>query len=96
MVERSGVIIKVHAKPRSKRKELVFEGGLNVVACVKEPPAKGKANKAILKLLSKQLDIPSSNLEIIGGHASTTKMVRIEGLDETGYLNKAREATSKS
>jgi hypothetical protein len=49
---------------------------------VKEPPEKNKANKAILKLLAKELGLPSSALELVQGATSTTKTIRVNGIDQ--------------
>jgi hypothetical protein len=40
---------------------------------IKTPPKKGKANLAILKLLSKTLNIPKSQIDLIKGHTSPKK-----------------------
>ncbi len=46
------------------------------------PPVEGKANKALIDFLSKKLDIPKRNLEIISGQHSKLKSVRIQGLSK--------------
>ncbi|AMO71071.1 DUF167 domain-containing protein [Sphingorhabdus sp. M41] len=40
-------------------------------------PENGKANAAVLKLLSKALRLPRTSLEIIRGNNARTKLVRI-------------------
>ncbi len=47
---------------------------------VTEIPEKGKANKALIKLLSKQWKIPKSNINIVRGETSRTKILEIEGI----------------
>ena len=61
---------------------------------VKEPPDKGKANKAVIKFLSRYFDIPSSSFSIIKGHKTKTKIVsviedKMEGVKRTivGVIN---------
>lgn len=49
---------------------------------VTAPPEKGKANKAVLKLLARQLGLPLSALTIVSGSTSQQKMLDISGLDE--------------
>jgi len=43
-------------------------------------PEGGKANDAVVKLLSKLLDVPKSNIEIISGHSARNKRVVIKGV----------------
>jgi uncharacterized protein (TIGR00251 family) len=38
---------------------------------------KGKANKALIKFISKEWDIPSSNIKIISGYKSQIKKIMI-------------------
>jgi uncharacterized protein (TIGR00251 family) len=47
-----GVILDVHVKPKSKLFQLKVEGDELVVSC-REAPVKGKANKELLKQLSR-------------------------------------------
>lgn len=49
-------------------------------------PEKGKANKALIALLSKHWKTAKSNIEIIRGETSRTKTLQVEGLDPE-YLN---------
>jgi uncharacterized protein len=45
---------------------------------VKEPPEDGKANAAVIELLSKTLSVPKRDLQIIRGEASRIKHVSIQ------------------
>ena len=44
------------------------------VTCV---PENGKANKEVIKLLAKELKIAKSSLEIIHGHTSNRKIIKL-------------------
>ena len=55
------------------------EGRLKIKVTV--PPEGGKANKAVVELLSKALKVPKSSIEIVRGESSRIKTVRIEGID---------------
>ena len=65
--------IKVHAKPRSKQENIEKISDSEYRVWVKEPPADGKANKAIIKLLSKYLKIPKSNITLTHGTRGKVK-----------------------
>ena len=46
-------------------------------------PVDGKANKALIEFLSKQLKIPKTSIEILKGHTSKEKTVLIKNCDQT-------------
>jgi hypothetical protein len=71
--------ITVRVKPGSKKGSLVqpsLDGELLVY--VREPAMQGKANKAVIELLAEYYDMPKSNIEIIRGHSSRTKLISID------------------
>jgi uncharacterized protein (TIGR00251 family) len=76
----STLIVVVHPGARRENVGPLTERGLKV--SVFAPPEKGKANKAVLNLLSRQLDVPKSRLAIFRGEKSRLKEIRIEGLCE--------------
>ncbi|NLS05662.1 DUF167 domain-containing protein [Rhizobium sp. P32RR-XVIII] len=55
------------------------DGASHLKARVTAVPEKGKANKALIALLSKALGIPKSSIELISGDTSRKKILRIEG-----------------
>ena len=67
---------KIHPKA-SREKIVVSDESFDIY--VKSPPDKGKANLAVLKTLSKFLDISSSSLKIIKGNTSRNKIILIQG-----------------
>lgn len=46
------------------------------VSCV---PEKGKANKALLALVSKALGVPKSSISLVSGDTARQKILRIDG-----------------
>lgn len=54
------------------------DGALSVKARVSVPPEGGKANKALIALLSKALRVPKTSVEIVSGETSRTKNLRID------------------
>jgi uncharacterized protein (TIGR00251 family) len=58
-----------------------MEGG-GIKIRLTAPPVDGAANEALVKFLSDRLDIPKSQIEIVSGHASKNKIVRIEGVSQ--------------
>jgi uncharacterized protein (TIGR00251 family) len=61
-------------------------------ARVAAPPEDGKANAALIALISETLDVPKSKVRIVAGGASRMKIVEIEGAPPlvTQRLSQAR------
>ena len=76
----TGTLILIKAKPNARKNQIngTFDGMLKVSVTL--TPEKGKANKAIIKLLSKTLSIPSSQVEIVAGKTSSMKKVLAIGI----------------
>lgn len=53
-------------------------------------PEKGKANKAVIRLLSRELGIPASRIALSKGIASSNKTIEIEGLSSDELNRKLR------
>ena len=72
-------ILKVYLQPKSSKNEIVgsYRDGIKVK--VTAPPTEGKANEALIKFLSKEFKISASSIEILKGHHSREKIIRIEG-----------------
>jgi uncharacterized protein (TIGR00251 family) len=75
------VIFDVRVIPRSSRSEIVSDHGGALKVKLRSPPVEGAANDELLSLLSKELKMPRSFIEIVSGHTSKTKRVRIESAD---------------
>jgi uncharacterized protein len=77
-----GVILPVRAHAGARRNAILGEreGALRVA--VTAPPEKGKANRAIIALLSKKLGVPKSAIELASGETSPQKRLLIVGGSE--------------
>ena len=67
--------INVKAKPNSSESKVEKIDDLNFVVSVKDPPVQGRANRAIIKILSEYFHSPS--VRIVSGHISRNKVVEI-------------------
>ena len=70
--------IRVNVKPNSKIEELTHEGN-DFTIRVKEPAREGKANQAVIKLLARHFGIPRSQVRILSGLRSRSKVIEIAG-----------------
>jgi len=68
--------IQVKVKPNSKIEELSREGDSFIIK-VKEPPREGRANQAVIKLLAEHFSIPQSQVRILSGFKSRSKIVEV-------------------
>ncbi len=73
------VFLKVYLQPKSSKNEMVgpYRDGIKVK--VTAPPIEGKANEALIKFLAKEFKISASSIEILRGHNSREKIMRIGG-----------------
>jgi uncharacterized protein (TIGR00251 family) len=69
--------IKVLAKPNSNKAEVKRINETHYMVSVKEPPVKGEANRAILKLLSRHFGVSLSKVRMIHGHTSRNKTIEV-------------------
>ncbi len=78
-----GIALRIYLQPRSAKNEIVgpYRDGMKVR--VTAPPTEGKANEALIRFLAKELGVAPSSVEIIRGHRSREKILRIGApLDE--------------
>lgn len=75
-----GTIIAIRVHTGSSRRGCEFSSEEQVDVYVHSPPQKGKANKELLKVLSKVLGVPVSRIEITKGHTSRNKIVLVHGM----------------
>ncbi len=81
-----GIRIVVHVVPNAKETGILIDIDGSLMMRVNAPPIKGKANREIVKWLSKRLKKPSSQVRIIAGLTSNLKTLKIIGIDESTFL----------
>ena len=80
-------VISVKVLPKSSRDEVIgMEGDICKVK-IKAAPVDGKANKALISVLSKEFNLPKKSIEIISGHTSRLKRVRISGMVQKDLIS---------
>lgn len=72
----------VHVRPGGRRDAVdgTFDGVLALR--VSAPPVDGRANEAVRRLLADALGVARSDVEVVAGHGSRRKRVRIDGDEE--------------
>ena len=73
--------LKIYLQPKASKNEIVgpYRDGIKVR--VTAPPVEGKANEALLRFLATSFDLSPSQVEILKGHHSREKVLRLSGID---------------
>lgn len=71
------LFIKVKTRAKETNVEKINKN--NFIVAVKEPPVKGKANRAVIKALAEFLKIRPSQIIIKSGAASRQKILEVLG-----------------
>lgn len=70
----------VKVVPRASRNQIVGREGDAIKIRLNAPPVEGKANEALAKFLAETLGVRRAQIEIVSGHASRHKIVRVRGV----------------
>ena len=74
--------LKVKVVPGASRTEIVGRLGEALKVRVAAPPEGGKANQEVVALLAAKVGLPFAAVSVVSGHASASKVVAFQGLDE--------------
>ncbi|MGB9683002.1 MAG: DUF167 domain-containing protein [bacterium] len=69
--------ITVKVKPNSSREGIEIEDGI-YIATLKAPPVEGRANEALIELLSEYFKKARSKIDIVSGHKSRIKIIELK------------------
>ena len=79
-VQADGVLLSVKLQPRASANEIGDALGSELRIKVTAPPVDAAANEALVKLLAQQLDCPRNRVELLRGHTSRHKTIKLYGL----------------
>lgn len=87
----TGLLINIKLTPKAKQPAFgevieLPDGKQALKLSVKSVPEDGKANKELIDFLSKKWKIPKTNIEIISGHTSRLKTLKISGITEITFI----------
>lgn len=77
-----GVLLAIKLQPRASANEIGERVGGELKVKVTAPPVDAAANEALLKLLAKHFDCGRNRIELVRGHTSRHKVVKIYGMSE--------------
>jgi len=87
-------MLSVRIQPRASRNGIVLREGGGLKIRLTAPPVDGAANEALIRFLADTLSVPRSQVEIVTGHTSRDKIVRVAGIGQEEaeeVLNQAGE-----
>ena len=85
----------VRVQPRASANEIVgFDETERLKVRVTAPPADGKANAAVVELLSEAIGVPKSAITIERGDTARSKTIRVDGLSADAVRERVRTTSS--
>jgi uncharacterized protein len=87
-----GVLLSVKLQPRASVNEIGEALGSELRIKVTAPPVDAAANEALLKILAQQLNCPRNRVDIVRGHTSRHKTVKLYGLAVEDVVAKLSQA----
>ncbi len=85
-----GVLLSVKLQPRASANEIIPHGGVGdeLRIRVTAPPVDAAANEALVRLLAERLDCARSSIELVRGHKSRHKVVKLHGFTPEEVLKR--------
>ncbi len=78
------VEVDVQVSPRASRSRVLGRHGDRLKVQLAAPPADGAANRALLDVIARALDVPARDVDLVRGGASRRKTLRVRGLPLEG------------
>lgn len=76
------VRLRLRVSPGARRPAVVGRHGAAWKVRVSAPPEGGKANEAVLALLSETFHLPSRDIELVSGASARDKVVLLRGVTD--------------
>jgi hypothetical protein len=91
-VQADGVLLSVKLQPRASANEIGDALGNELRIKVTAPPVDAAANEALVKFLARHLDCPRNRVELVRGHTSRHKTLKLYGLTPEDVVAKLGKA----
>ncbi len=75
-----GCILSLRVHPGAKRNAITGTHADALKISLTTPPTDGHANAALIAFLAERLNIPRLSIELLTGHASRSKTLRLTGI----------------
>jgi uncharacterized protein (TIGR00251 family) len=87
--DNGAITFAVRVVPRAARSAVAGEHDGSLRVRVAAPPVDGAANEELMKLLALAFGVPRRAIEIVGGHSSKLKRVRLSGASRARLMHLA-------
>jgi uncharacterized protein len=87
-VRPDGILLAIKLQPRASANEIGEPLGGELRVKVTAPPVDAAANEALVRLLANTLDCPRNHVELVRGHTSRHKTVKLYGLSADTVLQR--------
>lgn len=77
--QKDAVLLSVKVLPRASKNQISGEHGGELKIHVTAPPVDAAANEALLDFLAETLDCARNRIEIVRGHKSRHKLLKLHG-----------------
>ncbi len=83
-------VIKIYLQSRASKNEVVgrYRDGIKVK--VMAPPVEGEANETLIRFLARTWNLRTSQIEILKGHHSRKKTLRISGDPNRDFIKELK------
>jgi uncharacterized protein (TIGR00251 family) len=89
-----GAVLSIKLQPRASRNEIGEAAGTELRVWVTAPPVDSSANAALMRLLAEFLDCARSRIELLRGHTSRHKVIKLHGMDAKAVVAKLQSSQS--
>ncbi|PWU17488.1 MAG: YggU family protein [Verrucomicrobia bacterium] len=86
--QQDGVLLSVKLQPRASANEIGQPLGAELRIKVTAPPVDAAANEALVRLLAEKLDCPRNKVELVRGHTSRHKTIKLYSLSAQQVLER--------
>ncbi len=76
-------VVAVRVSPRSSRPGVAKWDGSVLRVNLSSPPVDGKANRELIRVISKEIGVARSCIELAAGTANRDKRLRVVGISQT-------------
>ena len=76
----NGCTLSVRVHPGAKRNAITGTHADALKISLTTPPTDGRANAALIAFLAERLNIPRASIELLTGHSSRSKILRVTGI----------------
>ena len=95
-VHPDGVLLSVKVQPRASTNQIGQPLGNELRIKVTAPPVDAAANEALVRLMAQTFGCARNRVELVRGHTSRHKIIKIFGLSEQDVTSKLTRSESEA